>query len=145
MTVLSWAWFKPTQAHDEAGARWFRCDLVTDTTPLRPLPVHADGLLSSGRVGDRWALCSRGHPGRGGNNVSCAQPHRYRLAGILRFASHRGADYPGIKAIKRRGSDRCSDTIVDLGSYGPTISYVGRTRPGPAGGGAVAADGRVPT
>ena len=53
-TVLSWAWFGPSEAAWEDGARWFRCDVVGGTQ-------DAEGLVGAAEDGEGRPAR---HPGR---------------------------------------------------------------------------------
>ena len=52
-TVLSWAWFRPSETAWDDGARWYRCDVVgggDQTKELRRPPGDdAKGLLPAAR------------------------------------------------------------------------------------------------
>jgi hypothetical protein len=46
--MVTWAWFRPTAEQWDAGARWWRCDVVgggEESTELVDLPETAAGLL----------------------------------------------------------------------------------------------------
>lgn len=80
--------FFPTQAEYNAGARWFRCDVVLPGAGhLYPIPnQHPEAVpLSPGQ-----ARCIH-MTSQGGIAVACAAPHTYRAAGVV-WAP--GAAYP---------------------------------------------------
>ena len=61
-TVVSWAWFRPSEKAWDDGARWYRCDVVgggEQSEEFVELPETAQGLLQ-GRPNDRWLVCVDG-------------------------------------------------------------------------------------
>jgi hypothetical protein len=61
-TTVTWAWFRPSPDAWDAGARWWRCDVVgggEESTSLVTLPETAEGILL-GEPDDRWLVCVKG-------------------------------------------------------------------------------------
>lgn len=114
-SILSWAWFKPSQRDFAAGANWFRCDLIAGnqtTKRLEPLPRRVEGVLD-GSIPNRLRACWTRQfsdvPGANeGQLVSCSHPHVQRAVGVTRIGSE-DEPYPGVAAVKQRSSDRCRD------------------------------------
>lgn len=97
--------FIPTQAQYDAGARWFRCDVILPgaghlyAIPNRhPLAVP----LSPGQ--SRCIHLTSG----GGVPVACAAPHTYRAAGVV-WAP--GAAYPSRATWLALGQARCPGLV----------------------------------
>ncbi|MDP3967734.1 MAG: septum formation family protein [Nocardioides sp.] len=116
-------WFGPDDTQVAAGATWFRCDLVAVERPetlaeLPRGPLRA-GVLDRARLARRYALCATAAPGTPGfARVTCEQTHRWRALTTLAVAPGAGgrADYPGSRAARRAGEDRCRQAVRDLSS-----------------------------
>lgn len=116
-TLVSWAWFTPSDEDFEAGANWFRCDAIAGGPAfgrLEPLPPRIDGLLE--RLTDRYRVCWSGGlttvligPDQGGP-VSCARPHQLRAIAAIRLGE-RSAEYPGAEVVERLSDERCSERV----------------------------------
>ncbi|GAA1775587.1 hypothetical protein GCM10009795_021980 [Nocardioides hankookensis] len=71
----SWFWFEPTDAEEDAGARWFSCHLAA--LEDRALGVLPDSLPRAGRnLPDALARC---FVGRKFAKTTCADRHDWRL------------------------------------------------------------------
>ena len=69
-TVLTWAWFRPSEEAWDQGARWYRCDVVGgggQTKELLDLPADVKGLMQRprGRVAGLRGRAYRGRFGEG--------------------------------------------------------------------------------
>lgn len=111
-TVVSWAWFRPTQEAWDAGARWYRCDVVgggEQLTDYRALPETARGLLE-GIPPDEWMVCATGRTVAGSPKVPCSEPHRWRAVTTIKVGEPTDA-YPGDRAVEATTRDYCSDSV----------------------------------
>jgi hypothetical protein len=102
-------WFTPTLAQADAGARWFRCDLVIagSSSAFASLPKRTRGLLASPRALTRYGTCGTSAPGTTNfRRVSCAQQHRWRARASINLPA--GAAYLSKKAGKAADS-KCRD------------------------------------
>ena len=111
-TVLSWAWFRPTEEAWEAGARWFRCDVVggTDTSAtLVDLPRTAKGVLL-GIPPDRWIACVAGDKVEGAPQVPCSEPHQWRAATTIVVGDEKDT-FPGERLVEVLSRDYCSESV----------------------------------
>jgi len=78
LTVLSFGFFSPTEKEWNAGARFFRCDLLAyDDTDLIALPGKGRLPLLAGTVPDALARCITD----GNQQLPCSRPHDYRAVG----------------------------------------------------------------
>ena len=87
-TIVSWAWFRPSEQAWEKGARWYRCDVVgggEQSKRFVELPPTARGLLE-GKPKDKWLVCVNGdsvqsHPRSRAPSRTCgARSRRSRSA-----------------------------------------------------------------
>ena len=84
-TVVSWAWFRPSEKAWQDGARWYRCDVIgggDQTEEYLDLPVTAEGLLTERP--DAWLVCVDG-PTVNGMKLSCDQPHTWRAVTTIKL------------------------------------------------------------
>ena len=111
-TVLSWAWFRPTEEAWEAGARWFRCDVVggSDTSAtLVNLPRTAKGVLL-GIPPDRWMACVAGDKVAGAAQLPCTEPHQWRAATTIVVGDEKD-EFPGDRLVEVLSRDYCSESV----------------------------------
>jgi hypothetical protein len=109
LSMLRAVWFTPTVEESDAGASWYRCDViaVAGSGQLATLDGDLKGELSTpdGRV--RWGMCSTAAPGsRDFQRVLCSGPHSWRAIGVVTFESD---DYPGVGAAEARGQEQCEN------------------------------------
>jgi hypothetical protein len=111
-TILSWAWFRPSRAAWEAGARWYRCDVIGGGDQIRTyvdLPRTAKGLLL-GRPDDEWMVCAQGATVSGSVKVPCSTKHDWRAVTTIVLGTQ-GDPYPGDRAVQLRTRDFCSKSV----------------------------------
>lgn len=111
-SMLTWAWFRPSEEAWEQGARWYRCDVVAGTEQseaLRALPRTAEGLLL-GRPDDEWMMCANGETVAGSEKVPCSQPHEWRAVTTIQVGRENDR-YPGDRLVEVRSRDFCSDSV----------------------------------
>ena len=117
-TVVSWAWFRPTEAAWDDGARWYRCDVVgggEQSKEYVDLPTTAKGLLL-GRPQDRWMVCADGPTVSGSVKVPCTEPHQWRAVTTISLGDAKD-DYPGDRVVEVTTRDYCSDSVGAWLSY----------------------------
>lgn len=111
-TIMSWAWFRPTEAAWDNGARWYRCDIVgggEQSKEYSDLPTTAKGLLL-GRPKDRWMVCADGPTVAGSVKVPCTEPHQWRAVTTISLGEA-GDEYPGDRVSEVTTRDFCSDSV----------------------------------
>ena len=121
-TVLSWAWFRPSEQAWDDGARWYRCDAVGGADQNREyvdLPLTAKGLLRD--QPDEWMACASG-PTVESVKLTCDQPHTWRAVTTIKLGEP-GDDYPGDRLVKARTSDFCSKSVGAWLSYPEHYDY----------------------
>ena len=80
-TIVSWAWFRPSEKAWADGARWYRCDVIggnATSEEYRPLPRHGEGAAPRPARRPVAGLRRRRDGGRGREGPVRAGP---RLAG----------------------------------------------------------------
>lgn len=99
-------WFGPSQARADAGADWFRCDIVAVAAPgtLLRLPRRTKGW-------DAPAMCATAEPGsRGFRRVACGAKHSWRAAATVDIPGRR---LPARDAVAARMDPVCRDVAAD--------------------------------
>lgn len=107
-------WFSPTVEEYDAGADWFRCDVVALAAPDKLLTLPSDqklqGILNRGDALATYGLCGTAQPGaKGFERVACALPHSWVAISTIPIAG--GDRYPGVDAVKSAGDKACSDQV----------------------------------
>lgn len=123
-SVLSWAWFRPTEDQWTAGARWYRCDVVGGTdrsTQLVDLPKTARGVLL-GIPGDRWMSCVKGPSVNDVPPVPCSEPHDWRAVTTIVVGQDKDP-YPGDRLVEVQSRDYCSDSVGAWMNYPIDYKY----------------------
>lgn len=111
-SMLTWAWFRPSDDAWDEGARWYRCDVVGGTEhseQLRTLPATAEGLFL-GQPEDTWMMCANGDTVAGSEKVACSEPHDWRAVTTIK-AGAANDPYPGDRMVEVRTRDYCSDSV----------------------------------
>lgn len=111
-SMLTWAWFRPTDEQWEAGARWFRCDVVgggEQSEELVELPETAEGILL-GQPDDKWMVCADGETVAGSMKLSCDQPHTWRAVTTIVLGQAKDP-YPGQRLVEVKTRDFCSESV----------------------------------
>ncbi len=125
LSRLRVVWFSPTLAEADAGARWFRCDLVafdTDSQLHRQQGVTPRGVLDGDDGRDRYGLCGTAAPGAEGfNRVLCERPHSWRAIATIQLDG--GARYPGATAVRAAGDSDCLDQAREFQDFALTFTY----------------------
>ena len=123
-TIVSWAWFRPSENAWADGARWYRCDVIggsAASAEYRPLPTTAKGLLL-GRPDDRWLVCAVGETVAEGEKVPCAQEHDWRAATTIKLGEPEDK-YPGDAVVASRTKAFCANSIKAWLNYPARFEY----------------------
>jgi hypothetical protein len=112
-SVLTWAWFRPSEKAWDKGARWYRCDVISggeDSKQLLALPKTAAGLLAPQPTDDHWMVCVNGASVQSAPKIPCSEKHNWRAVTTIKVGDP-GDSYPGDKAVEARTRDYCSDSV----------------------------------
>ncbi|KAA1417779.1 hypothetical protein F0U44_15940 [Nocardioides humilatus] len=123
-TIVTWAWFRPSEKAWDDGARWYRCDVVGGSdasTEYRPLPPTANGMLL-GRPDDRWLVCASGSTVTEGEKVPCSQAHEWRAATTIKLGEP-DDKYPGDEVVVSRTKAFCATSIKAWLNYPAQFEY----------------------
>lgn len=126
LSRLQVVWFSPTLEEFEAGADWFRCDLIAFGAGGRLLRLPADIRLR--RVLDRpiglatFGLCGTTRPGaRGFDRVACRLEHSWVAISTIGIPG--GNRYPGAAAVREAGEGVCADEVRSRSGSPLEFSY----------------------
>lgn len=111
-TVVSWAWFRPSEKAWDDGARWYRCDVVgggDQSKEYVELPKDAKGLML-GKPDDDWLVCASGPSVSGSVKVPCSQTHDWRAVTTIQLGG-KGDPYPGDRLVQVKTRDFCSESV----------------------------------
>ncbi|MCD4527177.1 septum formation family protein [Nocardioides sp. cx-173] len=109
LSMLRPVWFTPTLAQADAGASWYRCDViaVAGQDRLAPLTGRLAGVLDTPQGRNRWGMCGTAQPDSPDfERVLCSAPHSWRAIRIVDLGSGR---YPGAAVVRERGQAPCED------------------------------------
>ncbi len=110
-TVVSWAWFRPSEKAWEDGARWYRCDIVgggDESSSYVDLPETAKGLLL--KQDDQWMVCGMGSSVTNSEKVPCTEEHNWRAVTTIKLGEP-GEEYPGDRVVEVKSREFCSDSV----------------------------------
>ena len=106
LSMVRAVWFSPSPARAEAGADWFRCDVVAVASPgtLLRLPPRTTGW-------DGPAMCATAAPGtRGFRRVTCGAEHTWRAVATVDIPGRR---LPAREAVAARMDPVCREVAAD--------------------------------
>lgn len=109
LSMLRTVWFTPTVEESDAGADWFRCDLIAlaGDGELARLTGRLAGVLGTETGRDRYAMCGTAEPGTDPfERVVCSAPHIWRA---LRTVPLGPGKYPGEAKVRTAGETPCED------------------------------------
>lgn len=109
LSMLRAVWFTPTVEESDAGAAWFRCDVIAVAGERRL--AHLDGdmadALDSPEGRTEWGMCGTAAPAaKNFERVLCSEEHSWRAVEVVTFPD---GDYPGEAAAEQRGQAQCED------------------------------------
>lgn len=122
-TVLSWAWFRPTEEQWDEGARWFRCDVVGGLDRpdgLITLPASSKGVLL-GIPPDRWMACVNADTVQEAPVLPCTEEHTWRAVSTIVVSEKKA--YPGSRLVEVLSRDYCSDSVLAWLDYPPQYDF----------------------
>lgn len=109
LSTLRPVWFTPTVAESDAGADWYRCDVIALATDgeLAPLTGRLAGVLAKPEGRDRYGMCGTAEPGTPDfSRVVCSQDHSWRAVRTVELPDGK---YPGEDAAREAGQQPCED------------------------------------
>lgn len=109
LSMLRAVWFTPTVEQSDAGASWYRCDVVAlaGDQELAPLTGRLAGVLDDPGTAARYAMCGTAEPGTADfDRVICSRDHSWRAISVVALAD---GPYPGEERVRAAGQGPCQD------------------------------------
>lgn len=102
-SAYTFGWFGPTKKQFDAGARWFRCDVILPARArLLRLPKGSKPYLTGVALTDRSRRCYDGSSTI--VTYSCIAPHTYTAVATFKVA---GKTWPGEAKMHKTAAQRC--------------------------------------
>jgi hypothetical protein len=114
LSLLRSVWFTPTVEASDAGASWYRCDVIALAADekLAALTGRLAGVLDTTEGRLRYGMCGTAEPGTPAfDRVSCSAPHSWRAITTVSFGD--GA-YPGLETVRAAGEQPCKDAAREI-------------------------------
>jgi putative regulator of septum formation len=124
-TIVSWAWFRPSEKAWDKGARWYRCDIVgggDDSSEYADLPTTAAGLLADQPTDDTWMVCVNGDSVQAAPKIPCTEKHNWRAVTTIKVGDPEDP-YPGDRVVEVTTRDYCSDSVGAWLGYPPEYDF----------------------
>ena len=120
LSLLRPVWFTPTIEQSDAGAAWYRCDViaVTGDKQVAKIEHNIAGALKKPEGRTEFALCGTAQPGTAAfARVLCGQDHSWKAISVVDLAPKSGnGGYPGLAKVKDAGQDTCADAARAIAS-----------------------------
>jgi hypothetical protein len=111
LSLLRPVWFTPTIEQSDAGAAWYRCDViaVTGDRSVAKIDHNLAGSLAKDD-GDEFGICGTARPGTPEfTRVLCREEHSWKAISVLDLADRaKRGRYPGAATVKAAGDDACA-------------------------------------
>jgi hypothetical protein len=118
LTMLRAVWFTPTVEQSDAGANWFRCDVVAVAGADRVAHVvdSLEGALGSEDGRTAYSMCGTAQPGTPDfERVLCSEEHSWRAIRAVSLQG-KGPDggYPGEASVREAGRSPCTEAAREI-------------------------------
>lgn len=116
LSMLRAVWFTPTVEQSDAGADWYRCDVIAVAADgrLAALTGKIGGVLARPEARQRFAMCGTAEPGTADfHRVICSTDHSWKAIATVPIA---GEKYPGEDAAQAAGQTPCENAGRDAAS-----------------------------
>ncbi len=114
LSMLRTVWFTPTVSQSDAGAEWFRCDVIAvgAEAELADLGPDLDGVLGREEGAQRYGMCGTAAPDAADfRRVVCSRDHAWRAIDVVDLGT---ATYPGTEQARAAGQTPCEDAGRDV-------------------------------
>ena len=114
LSMLRTVWFTPTVAQSDAGAEWYRCDVIAvgAEDELADLGPDLQGVLGRDEGAQSYGMCGTAAPDDADfRRVVCSRDHTWRAIEVVDLGT---GDYPGADAARAAGQTPCEDAGRDV-------------------------------
>jgi hypothetical protein len=120
LSLLRPVWFTPRIEQSDAGAAWYRCDVIAVSGDKRVAKIdrNLSGALKKPEGRAEFAMCGTAQPGTPEfSRVLCRDDHSWKAISVIDLAKKSGdGSYPGPDAVKAAGDDVCADAARAIAS-----------------------------
>lgn len=109
LTMLRAVWFTPSVDESDAGANWFRCDVVAvaGSTELATIRGSLEDRLGTEEGRTTFGMCGTAAPDDPSfTRVLCREPHSWRAIDVVEIDGKR---YPGEAKARDAGQEPCEE------------------------------------
>jgi Septum formation len=109
LTMLRAVWFTPSVKQSDAGANWYRCDVVAVAGDDRLGPIRGtlEAVFEDDEAAGAYGMCGTAAPDDPGfTRVLCREDHSWRA---IEAVDLKGKAYPGVKRVREAGQQPCED------------------------------------
>lgn len=127
LSMLRATWFGPTIEQSDAGADWFRCDVIALAADERLATLESGlrGVLDRPEAARRYAMCGTSDPEDPDfRRVLCSARHSWvaiSTVDLSRVSSDGG--FPGARSLADAGGATCEDAARTLASDPLTVTW----------------------
>jgi hypothetical protein len=120
LSLLRPVWFTPTIEQSDAGAGWYRCDVIAVSGDKKVAKIDqelAQALKKPGARAD-LALCGTARPGTAAfTRVLCREDHSWRAIAVVDLSDvSKNGGYPGVQRVRDAGQTACADAARAIAS-----------------------------
>jgi len=121
LSLLRPVWFTPTVEQSDAGAAWYRCDVIAVSGDKSVAKIDHDlsGALKKPAGRAEFAMCGTAQPGtKEFTRVLCREDHTWRAISVIDLAdkARKKGAYPGEDAVRNAGQDACQEAARAIAS-----------------------------
>ena len=120
LSLLRPVWFTPTIEQSDAGAAWYRCDVIAVSGDKQVAKIDHNIFKALKKPEGRaeFALCGTAQPGTAAfTRVLCREDHSWRAISVIDLSKRsQDGSYPGADAVKDAGQDVCADAARAIAS-----------------------------
>ncbi|HEX5090042.1 MAG TPA: septum formation family protein [Nocardioides sp.] len=121
LSLLRPVWFTPTVEQSDAGASWYRCDViaVTGDNAVAKVDHKFAGALKEPAGRAEFAMCATAQPGTPQfSRVLCGEDHTWKAISVVDLAdkARKKGVYPGEDTVRNAGQDACQEAARAIAS-----------------------------
>ncbi len=115
LSLLRPVWFTPTIEQSDAGAGWYRCDVIAVAGDSKVAKINSNirGALAKPAGRAEYGMCGTAQPGTSAfNRVLCREGHSWKAISVLDLADRaatKAGGYPGVDEVRGAGQEVCDE------------------------------------
>lgn len=125
LSLLRPVWFTPTIEQSDAGAGWYRCDVIAVTGDSKVAKITGNLFEALAKPDGRaeYGMCSTAQPGtQEFSHVLCREDHSWKAISVLDLidtspqgtAKGKPGGYPGEEVVRDAGQTVCADAAREI-------------------------------